>query len=302
MTSDPLAESIRYCRSLARRAGRNFYWSFLTLPRPLYRDMCVLYAFMRVTDDLGDEETRPVEERLENLDAWRQSLARVMDGGAGERTEWAATLPREQALVLWAVRDLHLRRHLPAGLLLDVIDGVASDLTPRRFETFAQLERYCYQVAGAVGLCCIRIWGFTGEVAPARAVDCGTAFQLTNILRDLGEDARRGRLYLPQEDLDRFSCTQDEIQQGGGAGFRHLMEFETARAREYYRRGAELFPCLDRSGRTILAAMFRIYGGLLDEIERRNFDVFSRRVELSGWSKFRAALGAWLRPLPVLSH
>lgn len=302
MTSDSLAESIRYCRSLARRAGRNFYWSFLTLPRPLYRDMCVLYAFMRVTDDLGDEETQAVEERIENLQAWRHALKGMLDGGAGGRAERAATLPREQTLVLRAVRDLHLRRRLPAELLLDVIDGVASDLTPRRFDTFAQLEHYCYQVAGAVGLCCIRLWGFQGAAAPARAVDCGTAFQLTNILRDLGEDARRGRLYLPQEDLDRFGCTREELEQGGGAGFRRLMEFETARAREYYRRGAELFPCLDRSGRTILAAMFRIYGGLLDEIERRNFDVFSRRVELSGWSKFRAALGAWLRPTPVPSH
>ncbi len=301
MTSDLLAESIRHCRSLARRAGQNFYWSFLTLPRPLYREMCVLYAFMRVTDDLGDDERRSVEERLENLAAWRHGLRRMLEGGTGGEGECEKTLPREQTLVLRAVRDLHLRRHLPTELLLDVIDGVASDLTPRRFDTFAQLEHYCYQVAGAVGLCCIRLWGFRGEAAPAHAVDCGTAFQLTNILRDLGEDARRGRLYLPQEDLDRFGCTRGELEQGAGTGFRRLMEFETARAREYYRRGAELFPCLDRSGRTILAAMFRIYGGLLDEIERRNFDVFSRRVELSGWSKFRAALGAWLRPTPVPS-
>lgn len=297
---DPSAESIRYCRSLARRAGRNFYWSFLTLPRPLYRDMCVLYAFMRVTDDLGDEGTQPVAARLEHLHAWRRSLETLLvgDGAEGE-VEIAASLTREQAWVLRAVQELQQRRQLPGELLLDVIDGVASDLTPRRFDTFAQLERYCYLVAGAVGLCCIRIWGFTGDAAPARAVDCGTAFQLTNILRDLGEDARRGRMYLPQEDLDRFGCTAEDLQQGGGAGFRRLMEFETARAREFYRRGAELFPCLDRSGRTILAAMFRIYGGLLDEIERRNFDVFSRRVELSGWSKFRAAVGAWLRPLPL---
>jgi phytoene synthase len=189
------------------------------------------------------------------------------------------------------------RRGIPARYLHDVIEGVASDLTPRTMTTFADLERYCYQVAGAVGLCCIHVWGFRDDSALPLAIDCGTAFQLTNILRDLREDAAAGRVYLPQEDLDRFGYTTDDMRRGVRNGsFRELMRFEVARAREFYTRGATLLDQLERPGRSILTAMLRIYGRLLDGIERRDYDVYRSRVELSQSRKLWIALSSLISP------
>src|SRR6185369_5380403 len=170
----------RHSQELARRTAGNFYYSFLTLPRDRFRAMCVLYAFMRVTDDIGDDE-RPAADRTRDLTAWRDALARVCDGGTTDHP------------VLPAVADILKTYRVPREYLDAVIMGVEADLDTVSFETFAQLNDYCYHVAGAVGLACIHIWGFHDDRAKAAAVDCGTAFQLTNILRDLAEDAARDR-------------------------------------------------------------------------------------------------------------
>jgi phytoene synthase len=274
-----VAESYDYCRRLARKTARNFYYSFLTLSRDRRRAMCVLYSFMRVTDDLGDsDQSQTVRES--GLRRWEASLLRA----CGSRSCDHPVLP--------ALIDVIGRYHIPVDYLLDVIAGVEMDLEPIAFATFDQLADYCYHVAGAVGLACIHLWGFHDARAPAAAIDCGTAFQLTNILRDLREDAARGRIYLPREDLDRFQITPAElagtnpaakIAAAGGRDdrFERLMQFEVARARDYYTRARALYEYLDPPGKPILEAMLRIYGGLLDEIERRRYDVFSRRVELS---------------------
>lgn len=278
----PLAESCRYCQRLARRTGRNFYYSFLMLPRGLFRDMCVLYAFMRHTDDLGDREDMPASERSARLEDWRRRLDAALAGDPGDDP------------ILPALADMVGRRQVPATYLHEVIAGVASDLTPRRFETFTELEGYCYQVAGAVGLCCIHVWGFQDPRAKALAVECGLAFQLTNILRDLGEDAAADRIYLPNEDLDRFGYSRADI--AGGViddRFRELMRFQVARARVHYQRAAELCGYLGRRGRCAFTAMFRIYQALLEEIERREFDVYSDRVRLSAPRKLAIALGSF---------
>jgi phytoene synthase len=170
------------------------------------------------------------------------------------------------------------------------------DLRPVAFETFDRLADYCYHVAGAVGLACIHLWGFHDERAVAAAIDCGTAFQITNILRDLREDAARGRVYLPQEDLARFDLSADDLAQGRrDERFERLMQFEVARAREYYARARPLYDYLDPPGKPILETMLRIYGGLLDEIERRRYDVFTRRVELSCGRKLYIAGRVLLR-------
>lgn len=276
-----VAESYRHSCGVARRTGRNFYYSFLSLPRALARDMCVLYAFLRKTDDLGDEISLPPHERMRLLEDWRHSLDAALAGDLGEEP------------VFPALTDVVRRHHVSPQWLHDVIDGVASDLVPRTFETFRELERYTYQVAGAVGLCCIEIWGHTGGEASARAIDCGTAFQLTNILRDLGEDAAVGRVYLPADDLRRFEYGTEDLRRGvRDDRFRALMQFEVARAREHYARAESLTPLLSRAGRRVLQAMIRIYRGLLDEIERRDFDVFSKRVSLSRFHKLRIALSS----------
>lgn len=272
-----LPESYAYCAALAKRTAGNFYYSFLTLPKDRFRAMCALYAFMRVTDDWGDS-AESVEVRTRDLAAWRRDLSHALEGQSREHP------------VLPAVADMVRRYAIPPEHLRAVIDGVEMDLGPVRIETFGQLEKYCYHVAGAVGLACIHLWGFHDTRALAAAVDCGTAFQLTNILRDLREDALMGRVYLPAEDLRQFGCTADDFAKGRmTSNFLQLMQFEVARAREYYARAEALHAYLDPPGRPILETMISIYGGLLDEIERREYDVFTERVRLSGWRKLSMA-------------
>ncbi|HEX6985147.1 MAG TPA: phytoene/squalene synthase family protein [Planctomycetaceae bacterium] len=279
-----LDASFTYCRRLTKRTAKNFYYSFLTLPADVRRDMCALYAYMRVCDDLGDEAAVPVETRRARLAEWRRDVVRALEAGETAHP------------VLPALAEVARRRGVPADALLDVVDGVEMDLSPVRYETFGALADYCYHVAGAVGVCCIHVWGFEGSAARERAIDCGLAFQLTNILRDLAEDSRMGRVYLPAEDLDRFGYGPDEIAAGViDDRFRRLMAFQVARARDYYRRSEPLSRDVAPAGRPVLAAMRRIYGGLLDEIERRDYDVFRGRVSLPRWKKLAIAAAAMWR-------
>jgi len=289
VTRDVLAESHRYCQQLAKRTAGNFYYTFLTLPRDRFQAMCALYAFMRVTDDLGDSD-EPLQIRKAALSRWRESLALALADGVGDH-------PLHPALV-----DVLRTYQVPATYLNDVIAGVEMDLGPVVFATFADLERYCYHVAGAVGLACIHIWGFHDERAKGAATDCGLAFQLTNILRDLAEDAEVGRTYLPEEDLIRFGYgTDDIVRKVRDDRFTRLMQFETDRARDYYARANRLVGYLNPPGKPIFEAMLGIYGGLLETIIRRKFDVYSSRVRLSRWRKTyiaaRAIIGHRLRSL-----
>ncbi|MES1213829.1 MAG: phytoene/squalene synthase family protein [Singulisphaera sp.] len=281
MTSD-LVASYAQCRTITRRTARNFYYSFLVLPRDKRSAMCALYAFLRATDDLSDSD-QPVEERRTALIAWRRQLTAALDGDSAG------------SLLLPALVDTVSRFKIPREYLYDCLDGVEMDLTVRSYETFADLREYCYRVASVVGLACIHIWGFSDRAALSPASDLGVAFQLTNILRDLKEDADRGRVYLPQEDLRRFQYTVGDLSQGvRNAHFRELMNFETMRAADLYDRGAQLEQYLSRDGRSALRAMTGIYRGLLKEIKRRDGDVFSSRVRLSPWRKSWIAVKALL--------
>ena len=307
MGSPPLADSYQACIQLARRTGKNFYYSFLTLPKRLAADMCVLYAFMRWTDDLADAEELPVGIREVALHQWREHVRAALRSSATPPPLTKSIPELLQPLstsstrlvdqhILAAIVDVVRRHHIPEQYLFDVIDGVESDLAARKFDTFTQLEDYCYHVAGAVGLCCIHIWGFEGEQAERLAIDCGTAFQLTNVLRDLSEDASRGRIYLPQADLDRFGYSPEELRERvRNSAFEAMMKFEVDRARDYYDRSADLTTCLSRPGRRIYSAMRDIYSGLLQEIERRNYDVFTQRIRLSGFQKLKSALLAYIQ-------
>jgi len=269
------------CQAIARRVAGNFYYSFLVLPKAKRRAMCALYAFLRHTDDLGDND-RPVAERRADLAAWRQSLDNALAG-------------KFDSSLLPALADTVTRFGIPRQYLHEVLDGVEMDLDERVYETFGELADYCYKVASAVGLCCIHIWGFRGAAALDIATPLGIALQLTNILRDLKEDAGLGRVYLPQEDLRRFQYTADDLARGvRNDRFAALMRFEIARAEDHYRRGDGLERFLDRDSRPALRAMVGIYHGLLEEIKRRDGDVFTSRVRLSGWRKARIALGSLL--------
>ncbi|QDT38436.1 phytoene/squalene synthase family protein [Stratiformator vulcanicus] len=281
-----LAESYRYCSRLTRSRAGNFYYSFLPLPAVSRREMCALYAYMRVCDDIADDEAKSVAIRRIELYSWRSDVEAALAGEAARHP------------VLPALADVVRLRDIPTELLFDVLTGVASDLDPTPIDTFADLERYCYHVAGAVGLCCIHIWGFDHtDDAKARAIDCGLAFQLTNILRDLREDALSGRAYIPREDFKRFGVTVESIADGTSSDdFNRLMKFETDRAAEYYSRAGDLFAHLDPAGRPVLKAMMRIYGGLLSRIRRAPEGVLVGRVSLPRWKKLLIAADAVVRP------
>ncbi len=283
-SADPktLARSYAYCERLARREAGNFYHAFRLLPADQRRAMCTLYSFMRVADDLADGPGSAAEKRAP-LAEWRRRFDAALQGDYSHPLHPALC----HAVGRFGVPPAHLRA---------VIDGVEMDLDAVRYETFADLYPYCYRVASAVGLACIHVWGFTDERAAAYAEAAGVAFQLTNILRDLGEDAGRGRVYLPRQDLERFGYNEEGLRRGvRDDRFRALMRFEAERAADYYRQAEPLAGLLRPAGRAVFVTMLRTYRGLLNEIVRRDYDVFSRRVRLSRLYKL------WLaaRALPV---
>ena len=278
-----LENSYTYCQQLAKQTAGNFYYSFLALRKEQFQAMCVLYAYMRLVDDLGDSPELSLEERRVALTRWRHELQRALDPQPQNQSE-------EFHPCLPAVVDMIQRYEIPVHYFFDVITGVESDLQPVTFQTFDDLADYCYHVAGVVGLCCIHIWGFHDDRAVEASVDCGLAFQLTNILRDLAEDADLGRVYLPQEDLQRFDYRQSDIQaRVYDQRFRELMQFEVDRARVYYQNSERLFEYISPEGRRILKAMHQIYGGILNEIERLDYQVYTTRAGLPRWRKLLIA-------------
>ncbi|MBI1785983.1 MAG: phytoene/squalene synthase family protein [Acidobacteria bacterium] len=274
-----LEDSYRHCRQVARRRAKNFYYSFLLLPRQQRDAMCAIYAFMRYCDDLSDEPGAAREPLLE----WRRALDRALEGECAGHP----TLP--------AFHDTVRRYAIPGRYFHDLIDGVTSDLEPRRIRTFEELYRYCYQVASVVGLSIVHIFGFSSPEALQLAEKCGVAFQLTNILRDVREDAERGRVYLPAEDLERFGVDPGALRRT--PQFLELMRFETARARQYYRESAPLIGMVVRRSRSSLWALIAIYSRLLDKIERSDFDVLSGRISLSMAEKLWILVQAAARSL-----
>lgn len=269
-----LAASYEYCRQLTRRTAHNFGWAFLTLPRDRRAAMNALYAFMRIADDCSDEVSLTLDQRRQALHEWSTAFTAALDGAT----------PTHPALP--AVIDTVKRYDIPPQYFQDVLTGVTRDMEPVPITTFAELEDYCYHVAGAVGLCCLSIWGIRDEQAIPRGIECGLAFQLTNILRDIGEDRALGRVYLPAEDLSQFELTIEELGTAAARDrYRALMQFEVQRARECYERSEVLYGLIEPVGRPILRVMRDIYRGLLEEIERRDYDVFSQRVSLPKWKK-----------------
>jgi phytoene synthase len=286
-----LAESFAVCRQITHQANSSFPIAFRLLPPARRRAMDALYAYMRVTDDIADEPAE-TDEKRRKLAAWRASLSAALGG--------EFTHPIHPALV-----DTVHRYGVPTRFLFDAIDGMETDAGPVRMASFAELYPYCYRVASAVGLACVRIWGTQPNVTDADtdppAEAAGIAFQLTNILRDLGEDSARDRVYLPADELAHFGCPPERWRDPAFAGaFRAMMAFQVARARDYYRKGAALTPLLSTNGRAIFHLMCGTYSRLLDEIERNNYDVFTRRVRVSKWRKVAMCASGWLVKWGVL--
>ena len=264
-----LEESYAWCENVARSQAKNFYYSFLLLSKPQRRAMCAIYAFMRYCDDLSDDEGIP--DRAAAIARWRADLAAALAGRAGEHPVWPAFM------------DAVARYKIPSQYFYDMIDGVSSDLEPRRIQTFEELYDYCYHVASVVGLTVIHIFGFESQEALLLAEKCGIAFQLTNILRDVREDAEKNRVYLPAEDLARFAVSPPTFEPR--EQFVQLMRFEAQRARDYYRESAPLVDLIDAQSRASLRALIGIYSRLLDRIVASDYDVLTRRVRVPTWEK-----------------
>lgn len=265
-----IEQSYKYCRGVARKRAKNFYYSFLLLSAQQRSGMCAIYAFMRYCDDLSDE---PGASRAA-IERWRGELEEALEGRFSGHPLWPA------------FHHTVSRFAIPHEYLREMIDGVASDLEPRRMETFDELYRYCYQVASVVGLTIVHIFGFDTRSVLPLAEKCGVAFQLTNILRDIKEDAELGRIYLPMEDLRRFGVSAEELRCGKRSeSFLRMMRFEAARARAYYEQSMPLLDLVHPRSRASLWALITIYSRLLGRIESRNYDVFSGRVRLSTLEK-----------------
>jgi phytoene synthase len=279
------SSSYAACHRLARRAGSSFYPAFLLLPKAKRRAMEALYAFMRHSDDLADDDA-PLDRRREALKEWRTAVRTALGGGRPEEGPGTVLLP--------ALADAVRRFGIPPEHLEAVLDGVEMDLDHRGFDTFEDLAEYCRRVASAVGLACIFVWGFRGPEAFGPAGACGLAFQLTNILRDLREDAARGRIYLPRADLAECGFTSEELLRGVVNGaFERLIELESGRARALFHQGAGLFDWLEPAGRRIFGMMFTVYYRLLEEIVRRRRELPFRRVGVGRLRKIGIA-ARWL--------
>ena len=277
LAQQELALSYRYCREVAKRRARNFYYSFMVLPREKSDGMCAVYAFMRYCDDIADDPSVDGDKRR-MLEKWRASLDRAARG------------EYEESRILPAFHDTMRRFDIPVEYFHQLIDGAAMDLSVEQYESFDELYEYCYKVASVVGLVCIHIFGFDSPEAKRHAEYCGIAFQLTNILRDLAEDASMGRVYIPDEDLWAFGYTADDLtHEVRNDRFTRLMGFEVARARCYYKAALPLVGMVHDSGRPGLCAMIDIYSGILDKIEKSGYDVFANRISLSAPKKLSIA-------------
>lgn len=280
-------ESYDFCRTIARSRAKNFYYSFLLLEKEQRDAMCAVYAFMRHCDDLSDDPSVTDKSQIRlAMTEWRVQLDHALRGEFSENPVWPA------------FHDTVQRFAIPDRFFHEMIDGVTSDLEARRIQTFDELYHYCYQVASVVGLTIIHIFGFSSIRALPLAERCGVAFQLTNIIRDVREDAELGRVYLPAEDLARFSVPEQQLVAGiENSSFRDFIRFEAERARLYYEESAQLTELIHPRSRRSLWALRAIYQSLLNRIEARDYAVLSSRINVPTGTKLGLLAKAFLWPV-----
>ena len=295
----PVEEAYRACREIARREAKNFYYSFVALPEPKRNAICAVYAFMRHADDLSDDESRSIAERRVNLASWLDAWHRASQG---EATSDPVFIALADAQARFNITD-ELLDQLVQGTAMDLHRGTLAEGAYDTYATFDDLYRYCYLVASVVGLVCIRIFGYSDARAEKLAEETGIAFQLTNILRDVREDAERRRVYLPLEDLERYHVGVSELaalaQKPGPitASQRQLLVAETKRARDYYKSGYELLPLISADARPALKVLISIYHDLLLQIESSGYEVFQHRVSVPTAKKLWILSGGLLQVL-----
>jgi phytoene synthase len=276
-------EAERFCREMARREAKNFYWGFISLPHEQRMAIYALYDFARQVDDEVDSAPRP-ELIPEKLSAQR------------DRVTKAEHLP-ENDPVMYVLSRAVERYSIPEAELLALIDGVEMDCTKTRYATWSELREYCTLVASIVGRMCVRIFGFDDPQALDRADDLGLALQLTNIMRDVREDAAMGRVYLPQEDMARFGISERALLAGNpGEGWEQLVAFETQRARAFFESGYQVLAYIPRRPAACVQTMAGIYERILEKIERDPQLPLRERAALSNGEKLRVMVASWLRP------
>lgn len=270
-----------YCQEKAAQSGSSFYYSFLFLPKPRREAITALYAFCREVDDIADE-CADANIAHTKLEWWRSELTRTYADQPSH--------PVSQAL-LPAIRAYDL----PQEQFAEIIDGMEMDLQYVRYADFKALQLYCYRVASVVGQLAATIFGYSDRKTLKYAHDLGMAFQLTNIIRDVGEDARRNRIYLPQDELAQFGVSENDLLQAKmSAGFRALMAHQVARARSFYSQALHALPEQDRKSQRPGLVMAAIYQALLTEIERDNFPVLQQRTTLTPLRKLWIAWRTWV--------
>ena len=299
-----LAMAYSVCRGITRTNAKNFYYAFLLLPKRKREALCAVYAFMRRCDDITDDSNLSFEERRFKLDTWLDALHRAQQGE-----------PSDDPILL-ALTHTQRRYTIPAGLLDELAMGTAMDVesgpepvTPPpadaaavpltvQYKTFEDLKVYCHRVASVVGLVCIHIFGYRDPAAEPLAEQCGLAFQLTNIIRDVKEDAAMGRVYLPEEDLAKFGLSAaDLLANPDAARFRPLLTLEADRAREFYQSGDQLIPYISEDSQPALWVLVNIYRRLLEKITERQYDVFNGKVSLTVSEKLRVLGKGFLQRL-----
>jgi phytoene synthase len=282
-TASQIAVAYSVCRHITRSAAKNFYYAFLVLPTAKRQALCAVYAYMRRCDDIADDVKLPAAERRQRLDAWLDAFHRAE---AGHPTDDP---------VLLALTDTQRRYKIPVELLDQLAYGTGMDIQESAnpasagaaelrvlYRSFTDLRQYCYRVASVVGLVCIRIFGYRDPAAEALAENLGLAFQLTNIIRDVQEDADMGRIYLPAEDLDRFKIGPADFRQASiPERLRWLLAAEADRAREYYASARELMLLIDEDSQPALWVLVTIYRRLLEKISDRKYDVFGKKISLT---------------------
>lgn len=285
-TQSQLAMAYSVCRGIARTAAKNFYYAFLVLPKRKREALCAVYAFMRRCDDIADDAGLSLAERRSKLADWLDAFHRARAGSSTDDP------------ILLALTDAQYRYRIPVELLDQLAYGTAMDVQEEggsvpddsglsvHYKTFDDLYLYCYRVAGVVGLVCIRVFGYRDPAAEPLAERCGLAFQLTNIIRDVKEDASQGRVYLPEADLQKFGLAANELRGSPNAArFRSVLAMEADRAREFYRAADGLLPLIEEDSQPALWVLVNIYRSLLEKIARRQYDVFSGKISLSTLEK-----------------
>ena len=296
-----IAFAYSVCRHITRSSAKNFYYAFLVLPKRKRRALCAVYAYMRRCDDIADDPSLPLAERRNKLADLLEALHRAQAGS-----------PTDDAVLL-AVTDAQRRFKIPSNLLDELAQGTMMDLeevqqseaapaegSPLivRYRTFDELYNYCYRVASVVGLVCIRVFGYHDRKAEPLAERCGLAFQLTNIIRDVKEDAQMGRVYIPEEDLAKFEISAYELPTATNARrFRPLLVMQADRARDYYQAAEELIPLVEEDSQPALWVLVTIYSRLLKKIARQKYDVFHGKISLTVREKLTILIKGFLKRL-----